>query len=377
MSSEWAGWLARWAAAGLLDAATAERIRQFEIAQDPQGEARLRWPILIALGFGALMVGGGVLLFVAANWDGLSPASRFALVLVLVSIFHVGGAVIADRFRAMSEALHGVGTAALGGGIALSGQIFNLQEHWPGGILLWAIGAAAGWFLLRHTTQLALVAILTPAWLVGEWIAATEGITAFRGAEAPAVGVLLLALAYLTAAGRGVSSRNRTALVWIGAAALAVAAPMLASLTAGNFTYDSRAMPDAVWTVGWTLAFAGPLALAAQLRRMDAWPIAIAAAWVAMLVFVPALGRDVPAFLWWGLGAIGLVAWGVFDARVERINLGAIAFAVTVLFFYFSHVMDKLGRSASLLTLGLLFLGGGWALERMRRQLIARSREAG
>jgi hypothetical protein len=33
--------------------------------------------------------------------------------------------------------------------------------------------------------------------------------------------------------------------------------------------------------------------------------------------------------------------------------------------------MDKLGRSTSLIGIGLLFLGGGWALERMRRRLLA------
>jgi hypothetical protein len=38
--------------------------------------------------------------------------------------------------------------------------------------------------------------------------------------------------------------------------------------------------------------------------------------------------------------------------------------------------MDKLGRSASLVGLGVLFLGGGWALERVRRRLVEQSREA-
>jgi len=40
--------------------------------------------------------------------------------------------------------------------------------------------------------------------------------------------------------------------------------------------------------------------------------------------------------------------------------------------FYFSNVMDKLDRSASLIGLGVLFLGMGWALERTRRKLVAR-----
>ncbi len=40
------------------------------------------------------------------------------------------------------------------------------------------------------------------------------------------------------------------------------------------------------------------------------------------------------------------------------INLGSAGFAATVLWFYFSSVMDKLGRSFSLIALGLLFLAG-------------------
>ena len=72
------------------------------------------------------------------------------------------------------------------------------------------------------------------------------------------------------------------------------------------------------------------------------------------------------------LGAIGLIAWGLKEASKERINLGVAGFALTVFVFYFSNVMDKLGRSASLIGLGVLFLLGGWALEKVRRRLVAR-----
>ena len=153
--NDWNGWLVRWADAGLIDAATAQQIRAYETAH--AGTAGLRWPILIALGFGGLMLGGGVLLFVAAHWDALSPGQRFGLVLLLVAGFHVAGALVAERFQGLSTALHAVGTAAFGAGIALAGQIFNLDEHWPAGILMWAVGAGAGWWVLRQLPQLALL----------------------------------------------------------------------------------------------------------------------------------------------------------------------------------------------------------------------------
>ncbi len=99
-----------------------------------QGGCRLRWPAWLALGLGGLLLGAGILLFVAAHWDGLGPAQRFLLVVLTVGGLHLAAAFAADRSPGLSVALHACGTVALGGGIFLSGQIFHLQEHWPGGL---------------------------------------------------------------------------------------------------------------------------------------------------------------------------------------------------------------------------------------------------
>jgi hypothetical protein len=72
------------------------------------------------------------------------------------------------------------------------------------------------------------------------------------------------------------------------------------------------------------------------------------------------------------VGSIGLVAWGLYEKRKERVNLGVAAFAISVLFFYFDSFMGKLGRSAGLIGLGLICLAGGYALEITRRKLVAK-----
>ena len=74
MQTEWERALERWQQAGLLDAAGVERIRSYEQAQT--GPPGLRWPVIVALVFGGLMLGAGVLLFIAAHWDTLSPSER-------------------------------------------------------------------------------------------------------------------------------------------------------------------------------------------------------------------------------------------------------------------------------------------------------------
>jgi hypothetical protein len=132
------------------------------------------------------------------------------------------------------------------------------------------------------------------------------------------------------------------------------------------------------------IAICAPLALGFVLRKSAAWTNAVVTVWVLVIgTFRTAHGgtgggtsifawNSLGPYFWAGVGALGMVGWGLLERRHERINLGVAGFALTVIIFYFSDVMDKLGRSASLIGLGVLFLFGGWALERTRRQLVGR-----
>jgi uncharacterized membrane protein len=382
LKTTWESRLQSWIEAGIVDAATVERIRAFEGART--GEQKLRWPILLAISLGGLMIGAGVLLFVAAHWDELSPQSRFALVLLMVGLFHTAGAYLSDRFSALATVSHGLGTAALGAGVFLCGQIFNLQEHWPGGLMLWAAGAWVGWWIRRDWVQATFAALLTPAWLAGEWTVATGGYR--QVALIPAEGGLLLAITYLTARVADQKDLVRRALVAIGGVLLIPNA--LSVVFVYEWGYNNREMPASIRVVGWVVALGAPLLIALWLRGRAAWMNAIAAMWVVLLGSVAVRhpedkAQTLAQWAWYqlgpyvlcALGALGLIAWGLREARRERINLGVVGFGLTVLVFYFSSVMDKMGRATSLVGLGLLFLLGGWALEKTRRRLMARMRQ--
>lgn len=374
MSAKWEKLLERWVGAGLIDAIAAQRIATFE--SQNQKAAGLGWPVAIAVSFGGLLLGAGVLLFVAAHWDKLSPASRFSLVLLMVAGFHTGGALAAERFSALATTLHALGTIALGAGIFLAGQIFNLQEHWPGGLMLWALGAWLAWVLLRDWVQVTLVAILTPAWLAAEWIVVTD----FEPASNLALSesLLLLALTYLSARTESLDSHTRQALAWLGGLALIPLTFGVLAADVARFWGSSPAVATAWPAFGWLLGIALPLVLAYILRGRAGWWNLVAALWVVVL---GTTGRDttssyvwqeLSSYLWCILGSVGLVAWGLRERRSERINLGVAGFALTVLVFYFSNMMDKIDRATSLVGLGVLFLVGGWVLERTRRRLLAR-----
>jgi hypothetical protein len=267
----------------------------------------------------------------------------------------------------------------LGAGIFLAGQIFNLQEHWPGGVMLWAMGGWVAWAILRDWPQAAFVALLTPLWLSGEWAEATRG---WIGREKIVCeGLLLLAITYLTALFPEKETPVRKTLMWIGGLALI---PFAVSVIASEafVVRQQLLLPGSYRVLGWILALALPLALAWWLRGNGSWINAIAALWVVTLGTTSLrsepgegpllyLWRELGPYGMSALGSVGLIAWGLKEARKERINLGVAGFALAVLAFYFSTVMDRLGRAASLIGLGLLFLLGGWLLEKTRRRLVA------
>src|ERR1019366_1047050 len=179
--------LNRWQSAGVLDAEAASRIRTYESGQGHPSEpehsgsdravraAGVAWQGRVALILGGTLLTSGVALFVSAHWDELGPGSRYAVVMAMVAIFHIGGAMVRDKYHGLSTALHAVGTLSTGAAIALVGQIFNIQEHWPAAVLLWAISALAGWGLLHDEAQQTLTLLLVPAWLISEWDFAAQG----------------------------------------------------------------------------------------------------------------------------------------------------------------------------------------------------------
>ncbi|MFN3322960.1 MAG: DUF2157 domain-containing protein [Bryobacteraceae bacterium] len=371
MPGDWEKHLERWTAVGLLDGATVARIRAHELRQAPA--RRLNWPALIALSLGALLLGAGVLLFVSAHWDFLSPARRLALVLSLVAAFHLGGALTTRQLPRLASAFHAVGTFALGAGIFLANQTFHVVEQWPGGLMLWAAGGWIGFWLLRDWPQLAFAAVLTPTWLAGEWLLLSDHM---RRSIDPVIGVglFLTSLTYLAALLPKRSTPLRMALAAVGGITL-IPAALLLVLGATQVGAPEEMLPVGWRIAGWAVALAAPFLAACALRGREAWPNFAATVWVAFLILLAGTGVSLFVYFWCLVTATGIAFWGVKEGRAERINLGIAGFALTVLFFYFSNIMDRLERSASLIGLGLLFLAGGWALERMRRGLIAQLRQ--
>ena len=370
--------LRRWLQAELIDADVAEAIQRWEDSQRSQSKhasvRHLTVPIRLSILLGSLLLAAGLLLFVSAHWDQMPPVWRVSLLLFIVIALHVGGAWFAERFQLMALGLHAVGTVAFGAGVFLCAQIFHLDVLWSfrWGLLLWSFGAAAGWMLLRQWPQLALLSLLLPGWISALIMFEVDR---FSSSEADwavvpiAAGALLTALTYFTAPDRTPLTPARSVLMWMGGFALVPAAVTWAVVATG---LDLPALGQPLWLslLVWVVTLGGPVILGWWLRPHRFWPLALAAIWMVLDLVIQVQGFSVLSFAWWGVGSVGLMLWGSTEARAERVNIGTVLLATTLIGFYVTEVIGRFDRSLSLLGLGLFFLVGGWGLNRLRQALL-------
>lgn len=380
--------LHRWQTAGVLDAEAAIRIRTYESdreSRSAQRSTRLGWQGTVALILGALLLACGVVLFVSAHWDEIGPGSRYTLVMAMVAVFHMAGAFTRESFRGLSSALHAVGTVSTGAAIALVGQIFNIQEHWPAAILLWAIAALAGWALLHDEAQQTLTLLLFPAWAASEMSYAAQ---AHIGADVYLGRFLIVwAILYLTVF---LGSRHKIVqgILFAAAAIAALIGILLMAESWRSWSGNQTFLPLHTRVWGWIDIAVLPLLLSFFRLRKSLIPVVVAIAvatalpwcnrtWVEHYQYSNsyqgAYTQNEPNIFAHALVAafcVFIIWWGMRQASKALVNLGIVGFAITVLWFYFSDIFDKVGRSLGLIGIGILFLAGGWALEKMRRNLL-------
>jgi uncharacterized membrane protein len=337
----------------------------------------MRWQAVLALIFGAILLGAGICLFVAAHWDAVAPLTRFLLVLAGLIVLHAGALLVRDRFPHMATALHGVGTAAAGAAIFLTGQIFNIQEHWPAGILLWLLCALAGWALLRDQVQEMLTWLLAPTWLISEWYVRSDG---YRGCELTAERIAFVFAALYLSAFLGSRKKLVSGVLFAIGAIAAIISIVILSESPWNWRAwaTTPAMPWSLRIMAWTLILILPLLLAWRLRRSSVVYVAVA---ILSAIVLPHListtyraqytfdEQNLFSYAWAALLAAFTAWWALRERSSALLTYGVVCFGLSVLWFYSSQVMNKLDRSLSLIVLGVLFVAGGWLLEKTRRRL--------
>ena len=242
----------RWVDEGLVEPFQAERIlNRYGTSLNDAGPSALG----LLTGLAGLFAGLALLLLVSANWEQLPRLARFAGLVTLTAVLNGWGVLRLARAGTGGGLLF-LGGFAYGASIMLTGQMYHLGEHFPNGLLLWALGlvpltllsggrllalqglaVAVAWMLLEYRFA---APWLMPLFLaVAFWVAWRRRVAGLALAALAATAVwlnLMLAWVYATDFGpqaqEGMISFNLGLLVLAGALA---ARPGWWSAGAGNW----------------------------------------------------------------------------------------------------------------------------------------------
>jgi uncharacterized membrane protein len=375
--------LDEWVREGLVSGDQADAIRRrYREREAPRRQNRVVQALATV---GAVVAGLGVVLFFAANWDGIARPVRVVILLVLVVSSYVGGYVLRERGRhtSVGAALLLLGAISFGASLFLVGQMYHVQAHDPLAFLALAAFAGATAWIVRSEAVATLALTAGGAWLVFEAAVGGPGGDVDQAIYLPVVGSLYGVLLYGvgTGLGRIVDPFARPA------------SRLGAFLTiAGTFVFTFRIAFDEENGLGALLttvvillclgAVAGATALLRSGRPTAYWEAAVLTAvavlvvlWVLVPESTPEGDPIVYPLLFNLLVAVlvlGAVVVGYLNDEQWLVTLGLVWIGIDLLARYIDVFLDMLPRSLVFVGVGGVILLLAFVLERQRRGLVQR-----
>lgn len=174
--ADWRDWfqdqLEKWRREGLIDESTHSELRQrYSNSFGPSSDGSSNRLIYTIGLLGSILLGIGIILFIAANWQYLAPFTKTLILVGGVVLFYSSGYYLTFRregFDATGSSLIFVGHLAYGSAIWLIAQTYHLGEHYPNGYLHWFVGVLAMSTVLALPSGAALSSLLLVAWVAME-----------------------------------------------------------------------------------------------------------------------------------------------------------------------------------------------------------------
>ncbi len=153
----------QWVSDGIIDSSQEARIKSHYAGRLEYGRL-----INTITTLGSILVGLGVLLFVASNWDKLGRAVKITIIFSVTSLFNLAGYYfrnVKKNHPGLSQGFFLMGAFSFGAGIWLIAQIYQIHYNFSGGILFWILGILPLVYIYRLWTVLSLSSILSFIWL--------------------------------------------------------------------------------------------------------------------------------------------------------------------------------------------------------------------
>jgi uncharacterized membrane protein len=376
-----------WVAEGIISADQAATIRERYAQRDLS--QRRRGVVETIATIGALVAGLGVVLFFAANWDGIPRPGRVALLLALIAASYGGGFFLRDvrgTHTHVGAALLLLGGIAFGASLFLVGQMYHVRAHDPLAFLVLAVGSGVTAVVVRSRALATLSLGSAVAWLVFEAAVAGPGETFDEVEYLPVVGTLAGTALY--GLGTGLGDRLdvfRVPARWLGY--------LLATVGVFVFTFrdavDSLADRGSLGTglgLGLVslalLAGVGAAALALWSERptrlYEAATLGAVAAVMLLAVLVPERGGGDPIVyplvfnVLLAALALGAIVVGYENDEQWLATLGLAWVGIDLIARYLDFFWSMLPRSLAFVGVGIVILLLAVFLERQRKRLGAR-----
>ena len=361
------------------------RYRLLKKADEKAGPGRLITTISI---LGSILVGIGVILFIASNWSAIPNWSR--LFIVFSSMLASYGIGFYFRYEAknypkVGAALILLGSFIFGAGMFLIAQIYHITVHYPNGPLLWGLFVLPLAYLLRFKSLISLAILVLLIWLGME---ARLRISHYDYLATVTM-VPLFFMAGITLWGVGLMHREWKSLKIISSPYVLIGS--LITFFAGYLLtfnlYELRLVSSALWIF---YAGIGVLFLVSMVMRClpeekeKGWiPESLALVILMGIViylslFPPTISPksvkgDLRFFfnILFALEIVGLIILGFIRRYPPYVNIGLLFFGLDVVARYFDFFWELLPRSLFFILGGLLLLFGGIILERKRRKILA------
>ncbi len=378
-----------WLKEGLLLPGQKERIlaryRALKKADEKAGPGKLITTLSI---LGSLLVGVGVILFIASNWSAIPNWGRLFIVFFFMLASYGLGFYLryeAKNYPKVGASLILLGSIIFGAGMFLIAQIYHITVHYPNGPLLWGLFMLPLAYLLRFKSLISLAILVLLIWLGME--------AHLRASHDSYLGTVttvpLFFVAGVTLWGIGLMHRDWKSLRIISAPYILIGslitffAGFILTFNLHGLRFESDAL--LIFYPGIVILFL----LAMILRclpegREKAWIPETLGLVILMLIVIylsffspKASPMDMRGGLRLFLNILfvseifGLIVLGFIRQYPIYVNIGLLFFALDVVARYFDFFWELLPRSLFFILGGLLLLLGGIVLERKRRKILA------
>jgi len=361
------------------------RYRLLKRADEKAGPGKLITTISI---LGAILVGVGVILFIASNWSAIPNWGRLFIVFSSMLASYGFGFYLryeARNYPKVGASLILLGSLIFGAGMFLIAQIYHITVHYPNGPLLWGLFVLPLAYLLRFKSLISLAILVLLIWLGMEaHLRALYSSTLQTTTMIP-----LFFMAGIALWGVGLVHREWEALkivsspyILIGTLVTFLAGYLLTfNLYGGRFESSGLF----VFYPGIAVLFLGAVIVRCLPGEKEKGWIPETLGLAALMVSIIALSLFFPKAsatsvrgnltlflnILYALEIVGLIILGFIRKYPVYVNIGLLFFALDVIARYFDFFWELLPRSLFFILGGLLLLFGGILLERKRRKILS------